>query len=393
MAKRPAFTPKKTPKGWRVNVPAALTKSGKREQHHFKTRDEANEFALPLRETYRAVGEQRRALSPIESDDAAHALALLKEYGATLSDAARFYIAHHDKRAKAPTVEKAWDAALTFKKGLSARYLSDLGQWKRRLPSEFKAMNLADVQPSHISTVLDKITSGKTAWKNGLRFISAVFGDQVKKGAIEKNPCAGVVIPKVRKKGEVKCYTVKQLKALFAACTQYPDQIDRDCRPCAVPFAFLAFAGLRPAELERLRWENVNVELKNIRLGADITKSNQTRNVPINPTLMAWIETVPEKQRAGKIVPTRWTKKAARVKKEAGLDALELQDALRHSYGSYSLAMDHDMAALNASMGHAHMNVFFAHYHNAYTKKEAAPYWKVVPSQHGAMTVQAAAEK
>ncbi len=30
-------------------------------------------------------------------------------------------------------------------------------------------------------------------------------------------------------------------------------------------------------------------------------------------------------------------------------------------------------------MGHAHMAVFFEHYHKAMTKREALPYWQVLP--------------
>src|SRR5262249_43567872 len=130
------------------------------------------------------------------------------------------------------------------------------------------------------------------------------------------------------------------------------------------------------------------VEAKNIRLGADIAKTNQTRNVPINPTLMAWIETISPDDRQGKIVPSRWKQKAARVKKEASLDALELQDALRHSYGSYFLPLDQDLEALKAAMGHAHMSTFFKHYHTTFTREEALPYWEITPA-----LIQASAAK
>jgi integrase len=95
---------------------------------------------------------------------------------------------------------------------------------------------------------------------------------------------------------------------------------------------------------------------------------------------MAWIQTVPLEGRVGSVIPARWRRKAGRVKKEAGLDGRKLQDALRHSYGSYSLAMNQDMASLNAAMGHQHMATYFDHYHSALTKEVASDYWKVLPS-------------
>ena len=120
--------------------------------------------------------------------------------------------------------------------------------------------------------------------------------------------------------------------------------------------------------------------MNNIRLGGKVTKTGKTRNVRINPTLRAWIETISEKQRQGRVIPGRWTQKASRVRKEAGLDGLELQDALRHSYGSYKLATENDLNALKSDMGHQHCDVFFNHYHNAMTKEQAAPYWEVLPA-------------
>jgi integrase/recombinase XerD len=283
MAKRPTFKATKDPrKGWRVNVPAPFTASGKREQRFFRNRDQANEFAQPLRAMYREVGTQRRIMPLVDSDDAAAALVLLKPLESTLRDAARFYLKHHDRRSKAPTVGHAIKDGIAHRKGLSAVYLSNLRQMERRLPDSFKAMNLADVDSEHVKKALDAKMKGATAWKDGLRMLSVLLQDQVKAGVLENNPCKGVVIPKSRDLEEVSYYTVEQLKALFAACRPYSDRVDRDCRDCAVPFAFLAFAGLRPAELERLLWADVSVENENIRLRKAVTKTNKTRNVPIN---------------------------------------------------------------------------------------------------------------
>jgi hypothetical protein len=39
----------------------------------------------------------------------------------------------------------------------------------------------------------------------------------------------------------------------------------------------------------------------------------------------------------------------------------------------------HDMASIQSDMGYTHMAVFYAHYQNALTKREALPYWEILP--------------
>ena len=89
-----------------------------------------------------------------------------------------------------------------------------------------------------------------------------------------------------------------------------------------MPFAFAAFAGIRPSEdgeLGRLTWEDVSIENKNIRINATTSKTRTIRNIYIEDNLLAFIETVPKKLRFGRIVPGAWHTKKACVMKQAGL--------------------------------------------------------------------------
>lgn len=380
MARAAKFEVKNTAKGWRVNVPKMLSDTGERMQRFFKTRDKATEFAKGLRDNNKTHGVQARTLSPGVAEDATTALGMLKAFGVSLTESARFYVLQHDLRQKAPTLADAWTRAMAIRENQSSRYCANLKSWERRLPADFSSKNIVDITPATISAALTAMTNGTTAWKSGLRIISVVLGDQVKEGTLKDNPCSRVQTPKVKNDDEVTLYTVDQLIALFAACKEYDDGKDKDCSGCAVPFAFLAFAGIRPTELSRLSWDDVSVNSSYIRLGGKITKTGKTRNVRINATLKAWIETIPESKRDGRVIPGRWRFKATRVRREAGLDGRDLQDALRHSYGSYKLATENDLNALKADMGHQHCEVFFNHYHNALTPEQAAPYWDVLPT-------------
>lgn len=375
-----------------MNVPASLSDTGRRRRRYFPTRDKAKAECQRLRELWqgreKSVVDIRHSLA----EDAETASAILDRFGVTLTQAAKFYEEHHDTRAKAPTLAEAWERAIDRRPNHRARTLADYRAWKKALPDRFMAMNVHDITAKDIEKALDQTTKGKTRWRTGLRYISAVMGDCIKSGELTENPTKAVHVVRQRDDhAEVSIYSPQELKALFAACKLYPKgSIDRRCAECAVPFAFMAFAGVRPDEVTKLRWEDVSTELENIRIGPTVAKKARRRNVRITPSLAAWIDTIPEDQRHGKIIPPRWRYKSARVRREAGIDGHEKQDALRHSFGTYMLATENDLDALKADMGHEHVRVFFDHYHKAVTKKEALAYWKVLPKGGEVETIKAA---
>lgn len=381
MGRTPEFKVKSAgKKGWRLNIPASLSQSGKRQQIYRRTRELANAEAKVRRDNYKLYGEQKRDMSPGEADDAAEALILLKPFEVSLREAARYYVRQHDLKAKAPTLREAFKHSIKAKENiLRPRSLKTLNQWLKCLPIELLDTNLVELEPLEITNALIDITSGLTRRESGLRVISSVIGDQLKLGTISQNPCRRVFLGIPKKEEEPVIYEVAELKTLLSACKNYPDGPDRNCAVCVVPFAFLAFAGVRPAELERLRWEEVSLENKNIRIGDAVSKTRKSRNIRLNPTLISWIETIPEVDRKGKVVPPRWIARAGRVRRETKLNAPKYQDALRHSYGSYKFAIDPNMDLLRADMGHSRKETFFNFYAKAVTPTAAKHYWEILP--------------
>lgn len=380
MARHAEFKPKKTDAGWMVSCPPSLSKTGKRERHFFKSRDLARDYSQKLKKRVEKYGSAATSLNPSLAEDAVKAAEKLKPFGVTLEQAARFYEEYHNERAKVPTLAKAWDAGMHLRRNKRKRTLEDFRKWQNALPDDFLAMNCYEIEPEHITAALDKTTKGITNWRNGLRYISAIFGDLKKAGKIKENPASQVLKPDKPEKEDVVVYSVEEITALFAACKDYPKgQKDRLCAACAIPFAFMAFAGIRPDETGKLRWEDVKLERGLIRISGKIAKKKFIRNVRINPTLRAWIDEIPEAERKGMIAPPRWTQKAGRVRKAAGIDGHEKQDALRHSFGSYLYAVEENKEALKKDMGHGHDNVFFEHYYTLIDTEDAKPYWEILP--------------
>jgi integrase len=384
MARIAELNYRKTPKGWLVNIPGSLSDTGRFRRRYFSTRDKAKAETQRLNEIQKGQRGLATDISTGSAEDAIKAQELLVGYNVTLAQAAVFYVTHHDKRSKAPTMRKAWRDAIAHRKNHRPATLASYKKMEKKLPDWFMDMNCHDIGPDHIKKALDEYTPGATAWKNGRAYISSVMGDLVKLELIAENPTKKMMVMRPEETDdEVTIYTPEELKCLFAACIDYPaekGQIDRLCDGCKAPFAFMAFAGIRPEEITKLKWEHVSPELRNIRIGSTVAKKAYRRNVRINDTMAAWINTVHEDERKGRIIPARWRYKAAKVRIKAGIDGREKQDALRHSFGTYTLAVDNDLDQLKRDMGHAHMAVFFDHYHKAVTKADALPYWQVMPA-------------
>ena len=129
------------------------------------------------------------------------------------------------------------------------------------------------------------------------------------------------------------------------------EKLLRAADPEIQPFlAIGAFAGVRSAELGRLKWESIDWEESLIVLNKKITKKQRRRTALIRPNLMTWL--LPFKDRTGKILgttkPYLHTNKAA---KEAGVEWVH--NGLRHSYISYAMALERNAEAVAEQCGNS----------------------------------------
>ncbi len=120
-------------------------------------------------------------------------------------------------------------------------------------------------------------------------------------------------------------------------------------RECAAAVGIMLWAGVRPAEVERLRWEDVKLREGTIILHPQHTKTGGARCVSIEPVLAWWLERV--KGEGGSLCPRNWKRKWASLHHAAGL-APWVPDVLRHSFASYHAARYRNFEQLQYEMGH-----------------------------------------
>jgi integrase len=155
-----------------------------------------------------------------------------------------------------------------------------------------------------------------------------------------------------------------------------------------VPYiAIGAFAGLRRAELERLDWQEVDLQSGLIEVAAAKAKSARRRFVRIQSNLAKWLQ--PHAQLSGNVTPPGYRALLETARTAAGIERWP-QNALRHSFGSYHLARFNDAAKLALEMGNSPATIF-RHYRQLVKPKQAERYWKITPAVAGKKVIQFAA--
>jgi len=158
--------------------------------------------------------------------------------------------------------------------------------------------------------------------------------------------------------------------------------------PALVPyFSICLFAGLRPSECKLLQWSEVNLEENQITVWGHTSKTGETRNVKIEPTLKYWLNSFSGEKKGfvihQKSYRTQMEKfRASLGYKVAGKNpkgAKWHEDICRHTYASFWLQKFKDRAHLAEQMGNS-LKMIKQHYKRVVKNSDAEKFWSILPS-------------
>jgi len=131
-----------------------------------------------------------------------------------------------------------------------------------------------------------------------------------------------------------------------------PEQLERVLRRAPEKIALFvvlgAFSGLRSSEILRLEWSDFNFERRFITVAAEKTKTATRRLVPIQGNLLLWLQRYSDS--TGRLFNSRRDAGAA-IQFAKGCQVDWPNNALRHSYATYRLALAADAARVALEMG------------------------------------------
>ena len=374
---------------------------GKRCQRIFRTRKEAESLLQLLQRERRHHGLSATEM-PIRLRVEAHqCLKKLEKHGASLTQATDFYLAHLENKnrlQKCQNMAFYLDEFARMKENrmqsgeLAAETLKNIRGRVRTIKNAFGDLPILSVTRGRILSFIEQLALSPQTRSHYRGLLSEFFNYAMQKEWVEVNPVAalGRLRELGRKKNrDVGILTVAETWELLEQARQDPKAVR------LVPYLALGlFAGLRPYEAFKIRWEAIDFGLGSIEVNREITKTRKTRHVEMNETARAWLQ--PYRKAEGLVTGDSligYRKAFERIRRRCGWSVGKIKDSpaeterplkswtpdvLRHSFASYWLAVHQNRPKLAEQMGNS-SEVISNHYRKPIPSKEADGYWVLRP--------------
>ena len=315
--------------------------------------------------------------------------------GRPLLGAVRFYLANYRDPVNKITVREAFDRFIAGKRldHLRPDSIRNLEVRVGFLATRHPDKLVSDLLADHLRELI--FTAGRSAVTsdNVRRAFSSFFTWAAEHRFCASSPMAAIK-PLKTERDEPEPLTVAQVRRLLHQAAAHRNG-------AVLPYVALSlFAGLRPTELARINWADIDLEGGTIKLGAKLatirqrrlvelvylTQTNKDRtgrNLPAN--LSAWL--LPHAMRRTPIRGVNWRKDFDAVKTAAGWGTPSpkqpdlkpwTQDILRHTAISNHLAhFQHE--GKTATWVGISPDILQRHYKGLVTQVDAFEFWSIVP--------------
>jgi len=289
---------------------------GGRNRRFFKEKPEAETFLeqkLIETENYGTAGTSFNERQRAEYLECAEKL---KGFGKTIRDAVGFYLPYLQAANRSCIAAELVAELLESKSadGASERYLGDLRSRLGQFAADFDGKPIAEITPTEVDQWLrsrSNTDSGKrlaaTTRNNFRRVLIVAFNFAREHGYCVNNPAEKSAKAK-EFETVVGILTVEQTAALLEHAVA-----------AIIPYVAIGcFAGLRRAELERLDWQEIDLDESGlIEVTSAKSKSARRRFVTIQPNLTAWLR--PYARLRGPVTPLDYRQLLDNAREAAGV--------------------------------------------------------------------------
>lgn len=326
-----------------------------------------------------------KSSDPISLDDQLQPLELLRSIVSLLHRAIEEYIAARLERSDAipggtadlaegkdqvesPEVGQIIHELLAAKRAdrLSARYIQTIRSHLIRFEASFKS-SIRSISASQMESWLRAQPIGPRARNNIRSSLVCLFHFARKQGYLPKEEAteADELVKAKDRGGKIGILKPEELARLLASA---PKRI-------ALFVALGAFTGMSSSEILRLDWLDLNFERCFITVAPEKAKTATRRLVPILSNLMGWL--APYRGRSGSLFSSRRdADRAIAFAKNSQIDWPN--NALRHSYATYRLALTADAGRVALEMGNSPQKLI-RNYRELADEKEARAWFSILP--------------
>jgi integrase len=351
---------------WRL---AGYYVNGKRVRKFFTSKADGHDFIDHTKIKTQNLGTRALNVPGWLHEMAVEGQARLTPHRKTLRDAVDDYLSKLEASARSCTVKQLCQMLIETRiaDGISYHYEKDLKSRLGRFAGDLGHQTVSNVTVADIDEWLRSLQSkaklSAESRNNFRRVLRTLFSFAAARGYCRENPVVKTAKAKpVSKPPEI--LTVKELKSLLKCAP----------RRLIPSIAIGAFAGLRPAEIQRLDWQDIRLDRGFIEVAASKSKTARRRLVTILPNLKEWLK--PHVRPKGPVDPPNRRNLREAAQRKAAIRRWP-KNGFRHSFASYHLAKFQDAAALALQMGHTTTGMLFAHYREVVTPDAAESYWRI----------------
>ena len=271
------------------------------------------------------------------------------------------------------TFEKAVAAALEARRERRVRTVYDFRYFTRRFMKRCPGLELRKVRAisaQECAQYIEMAFDTPRQRQKARLILSGVFGTAVKRGWCSENPVARVEAPRVVEQ-QVPILTPQEIVQLRQTAAHYRNG------SCAAAVGMMLYAGIRPHEVARLTWAQVDLRERAIYILPRHSKTGGARRVTIHKPLLRILRKRKGEDN-GLICPPNWLHHWRELRRAAGWDSPAHpwpQDALRHTFASYHLSHFRSYAELQLEIGHRDATLLRTRYVDQRGVRSSAQFW------------------
>ena len=268
--------------------------------------------------------------------------------------------------------EQAVAAALEARKDRRIRTVYDFRYFTRRFMKRCAGLarrRVRSITPQECAEYIETAFDTPRQRQKARLILSGVFSTAMKRGWCDANPVARVEAPRVVEQ-PVPVLTPQEIEQLTTTAEAYQGG------SCAAAVGMMLYAGIRPHEVARLTWAQVDLQAQAIYILPRHSKTGGARRVTIHRPLLRILRRHKRAENET-ICPRNWLHHWRELRRVAGwgCDRKWPQDALRHTFASYHLSHFRSYAELQVEIGHRDASLLRTRYVDQRGVQGAARFW------------------
>ena len=238
----------------------------------------------------------------------------------------------------------------------SVRDIRCIGNRLIRTSPELARRNFSELSVSECEEWLNAAFHTNPQFNKARAMLHGLFEFAIRREWCDKNPIKRIERKKVIEKEILPLKLSETKRIMKTAKLESPE--------CAVVAALLVYTGIRPREVRRLTWRDIDTEEKIITVRSQCSKTGGVRQVEIPPVLNRVLIAHSRELKEEKICPTDWQRRWRKIRDNSGFRGRWVQDVLRHTYASFHAKNYADLPRLQLNMGHYDVSLLRSRYVN-----------------------------